>query len=139
MLDNAVGAVKTDKAKALDMFNKGEAGFRDLLDEAGREIGEVMATDVLIIEDEPLIAMDIEDLVRSLGADVVVDYKKEDFGTKLGDYDLVLHSQDAKALNSSLTRDPNRGLMKNIASRRSHLSAGPPQESSKCVNSMDYI
>lgn len=42
------------------------------------------------------------DLVRSLGADVVVDYKTEDFETKLSGYDLVLHSQDAKTLEKSL-------------------------------------
>ena len=29
MLNKAVAAVKSDKAKALDMFNKGEGGFRD--------------------------------------------------------------------------------------------------------------
>jgi signal transduction histidine kinase len=29
MLEKAVEAVKADKAKALDMFNKGEAGFKD--------------------------------------------------------------------------------------------------------------
>ena len=29
MLAKAVAAVKTDKAKALDMFNKGEGGFLD--------------------------------------------------------------------------------------------------------------
>jgi alcohol dehydrogenase len=42
------------------------------------------------------------DLVRSLGADVIVDYKKDDFEAKLSGYDLVLHSQDAKALDKSL-------------------------------------
>jgi NADPH:quinone reductase-like Zn-dependent oxidoreductase len=42
------------------------------------------------------------DLVRSLGADVIVDYKKADFETKLSDYDLVLHSRDGKALDKSL-------------------------------------
>ncbi|MCC7071768.1 MAG: NADP-dependent oxidoreductase [Deltaproteobacteria bacterium] len=42
------------------------------------------------------------DLVRALGADVIVDYKKEDFEAKLHDYDLVLHSQDGKALDKSL-------------------------------------
>jgi NADPH:quinone reductase-like Zn-dependent oxidoreductase len=40
-------------------------------------------------------------LVRSLGADVVVDYKKEDFEARLHDYDLVLHSQDRNALKKS--------------------------------------
>jgi hypothetical protein len=29
MLNRAVAAVKQDKAKALDMFNKGEGGFKD--------------------------------------------------------------------------------------------------------------
>jgi NADPH:quinone reductase-like Zn-dependent oxidoreductase len=42
------------------------------------------------------------ELVRSLGADVIVDYEKEDFVGKLSDYDLVLHSQDGKALVKSL-------------------------------------
>lgn len=42
------------------------------------------------------------DLVRRLGADVVVDYKRDDFEAKLSDYDLVLHSQDGKALDKSL-------------------------------------
>jgi DNA-directed RNA polymerase specialized sigma24 family protein len=38
-----------------------------LLEQAGREIAEQVATDVLIIEDEPLIAMDLESLVQDLG------------------------------------------------------------------------
>lgn len=42
------------------------------------------------------------DLVRGLGADVIVDYKKDDFEARLSGYDLVLHSQDAKALEKSL-------------------------------------
>ena len=29
LLEKAVAAVKKDKAKALDMFNKGEGGFKD--------------------------------------------------------------------------------------------------------------
>ena len=29
MLEKAVAAVKENKAKALDMFNKGESGFKD--------------------------------------------------------------------------------------------------------------
>ena len=40
---------------------------RDLVDEAGRELAADMATEILIIEDEPLIAMDIEQMVVSLG------------------------------------------------------------------------
>jgi NADPH:quinone reductase-like Zn-dependent oxidoreductase len=41
-------------------------------------------------------------LVRSLGADVVVDYKKEDFADVLRDYDLVLQSLDKVTLEKSL-------------------------------------
>ena len=43
------------------------------------------------------------DLVKSLGADLIIDYKIEDFETKLKDYDLVLHSnRDTKILDKSL-------------------------------------
>jgi NADPH:quinone reductase-like Zn-dependent oxidoreductase len=42
------------------------------------------------------------ELVRGLGADVIVDYKKEDFEAKLSGYDLVVHSQDGAALEKSL-------------------------------------
>jgi NADPH:quinone reductase-like Zn-dependent oxidoreductase len=42
------------------------------------------------------------DLVKSLGADLVIDYKKDDFETILKDYDVVLNSQDAKTLEKSL-------------------------------------
>lgn len=42
------------------------------------------------------------DLVRSMGADIIIDYKKENFETILRDYDVVLNSQDTKALQSSL-------------------------------------
>jgi NADPH:quinone reductase-like Zn-dependent oxidoreductase len=42
------------------------------------------------------------DLVRSLGADVVIDYKKDDFAQVLRDYDVVLHSLDRAALDKSL-------------------------------------
>ena len=41
-------------------------------------------------------------LVKSLGADVVIDYKTQDFEDVLQDYDVVLHSQDSKTLEKSL-------------------------------------
>lgn len=42
------------------------------------------------------------DLVKSLGADLVIDYKKENFATILKDYDVVLHSnREAKVLEDS--------------------------------------
>ncbi|MEU8849808.1 NADP-dependent oxidoreductase [Streptomyces sp. NPDC048564] len=44
-----------------------------------------------------------EELVRSLGADIVVDYTKEDFSQVLSGYDLVLDSLGGANLEKSLT------------------------------------
>ena len=41
-------------------------------------------------------------LVKGLGADVTIDYRTEAFEDRLSDYDVVLHSQDSKALAKSL-------------------------------------
>ncbi|MGL5735709.1 MAG: response regulator [Beijerinckiaceae bacterium] len=48
-----------------------EAEIRGLIDSAGREISDQLAARALIIEDEPLIALDIETLVTEIGHDVV--------------------------------------------------------------------
>jgi len=45
--------------------------LRGLVEQAGRELAEEIATNVLIIEDETFIAMDLEGLVESLGHRVV--------------------------------------------------------------------
>jgi CheY-like chemotaxis protein len=42
-----------------------------LVEEAGRELAAQLATDVLIIEDEALIALDLEALVENLGHKVI--------------------------------------------------------------------
>jgi len=44
-----------------------EARASELLDEASTEVSRQVATDIMIIEDEPLIAMDIEQMVEDLG------------------------------------------------------------------------
>jgi alcohol dehydrogenase len=41
-------------------------------------------------------------LVKGLGADLVIDYKTQDFETLLSGYDVVLNSQDTKTLEKSL-------------------------------------
>jgi len=65
---------------ALEGFNPGEAGqilgatageVELLIADAQREIDAELATRVLIIEDEPVIAADIEALVRELGHEVL--------------------------------------------------------------------
>ena len=58
------------------------------------------------------------DLVKSLGADVVIDYKTQDFEKVLSGYDLVLNSQDAKTLEKSLRVLKPGGLLISIS--------GPP-------------
>jgi len=52
------------------ILGKDVEAVRRLVDEAGRELAADMATDILIIEDEPLIAMDLESLVEGLGHNV---------------------------------------------------------------------
>ncbi len=59
------------EAEAAEILDVEESEFSDLLAEASAEISRQVATDILIIEDEPLIAMDIEEMVESLGHRVV--------------------------------------------------------------------
>jgi DNA-directed RNA polymerase specialized sigma24 family protein len=47
------------------------SSVRNLVKEAGRELAAEIATDVLIIEDEALIAMDLEHIVQDLGHRVI--------------------------------------------------------------------
>ena len=49
------------------IVRKSESEVERLKDQALTEISEMMACDVMIIEDEPLIALDIEDIVTSMG------------------------------------------------------------------------
>ena len=53
------------------MLGVSESEFGQLLSEASTEISRQVATEIMIIEDEPLIAMDIEQMVESLGHTVV--------------------------------------------------------------------
>lgn len=48
-------------------------------------------------------------LLKKLGAAVLIDYKTQDFESVLKDYDLVLNSQDAKTLGKSLNVLKNGG------------------------------
>ena len=56
---------------AAEILGIDTADLRDLVEEAGRELAAEIATDVLIIEDEALIAMDLEQLVKGLGHRVI--------------------------------------------------------------------
>lgn len=68
LLVSLEGFTEEDAAEILDLNLE---DVQVLLEEAGRELATEIATDVLIIEDEPLIAYDLEGLVDSLGHRVV--------------------------------------------------------------------
>ncbi|HEV2896686.1 MAG TPA: response regulator [Pseudaminobacter sp.] len=57
--------------EAAEILSVSESEFSALLSQASAEISRQVATDILIIEDEPLIAMDIEEMVEGLGHRVV--------------------------------------------------------------------
>ena len=91
-------------------ISRDEAGA--LLTRASEEISRQVATDVLIIEDEPLIAMDIEQIVQSLGHRVtgiartrdeaVALYRADRPGLVLADIQLADGSSGIDAVNDIL-------------------------------------
>jgi DNA-directed RNA polymerase specialized sigma24 family protein len=58
-------------ADAALVMDVSETELQEYVDEAGRDIARQVATDVVIIEDEPLIALDLVQLVNDLGHRVV--------------------------------------------------------------------
>ena len=94
------------------ILGSSEAEVAQLVDQAGREIAQQVATDVLIIEDEPLIAMDIESLVQSLGhrvngvarthSEAIEAVEKKRPGLVLADIQLADGSSGLDAVNEML-------------------------------------
>jgi CheY-like chemotaxis protein/DNA-directed RNA polymerase specialized sigma24 family protein len=89
-----------------------EVGVKALVDQAASEIAEQVATNVLIIEDEPMIAIDLADLVTGLGHDVcetartakeaVAIFRKHRPGLVLADIQLADGSSGLDAVNEIL-------------------------------------
>lgn len=71
------------------------------------------------------------DLVKNLGADVVVDYKTEDFEQVLRDYDVVLNSLDADVLEKSLSVLKRGGQLISIS--------GPPDPAFAKENGFGFL
>ncbi|HMB11464.1 response regulator [Saliniramus sp.] len=67
LLSSLEGFAEEEVAEILD---SDLGAVRALVDDAGRELAADIATQIMIIEDEPLIAMDLESLVESLGHQV---------------------------------------------------------------------
>jgi DNA-directed RNA polymerase specialized sigma24 family protein len=68
LLVSVEGFSEENAARILDVD---APALRKLVEESGRELAAQIATDVLIIEDEALIALDLEALVENLGHKVV--------------------------------------------------------------------
>jgi len=71
----------------------GSGGVGTIAIQLAKHLGAIVATTTSAKNAE---------LVKSLGADVVIDYKEQDFEKTLSGYDLVLNSQDPKTLVKSL-------------------------------------
>ncbi len=94
------------------ILNLDVAKVDELIDVAGREIAAQVATDVLIIEDEPMIAMDLESIVEGLGhrvtavarthAEALKAVNKEKPGLVLADIQLADGSSGLDAVNEML-------------------------------------
>ncbi|GAB3890227.1 NADP-dependent oxidoreductase [Larkinella knui] len=85
---------KADLKKGQNVFiQAGSGGVGTFAIQLAKHLGATVATTT---------SAENRELVKSLGADVVIDYRKEDFETILHDYDVVLNSQDPKTLEKSL-------------------------------------
>lgn len=100
------------KEEAATVLNTTESNVEVLIDDAGREIAAQVVTDVLIIEDEPMIAMDLESIVEGLGHHVagvarthreaVSAVSNEKPGLVLADIQLADGSSGLDAVNEML-------------------------------------
>jgi NADPH:quinone reductase-like Zn-dependent oxidoreductase len=85
---------KADLKKGQKVFiQAGSGGVGTFAIQLAKHLGAMVATTTS--------AANVE-LVKRLGADVVIDYRKDDFEAVLRDYDVVLNSQDPKTLEKSL-------------------------------------
>jgi alcohol dehydrogenase len=71
----------------------GSGGVGTIAIQLAKHVGATIATTT---------SGDNVDWVKGLGADIVIDYRNEDFEEVLHDYDAVLNSQDRKTLEKSL-------------------------------------
>ncbi|MCB1427368.1 MAG: response regulator, partial [Notoacmeibacter sp.] len=102
-------------AEAAEILGIDEAMVEAHLEEAAEDISRQVATDILIIEDEPLIAMDIEHMVTALGhrvtgiarthAEALELFRADRPGMVLADIELADGSSGIDAINDILRSD----------------------------------
>src|SRR5215210_2996413 len=71
------------------LIHAGSGGVGTFAIQLAKHVGATVATTT---------STDNVNLVRSLGADIVIDYKKDDFENVISDYDVVLNSLDKLTL-----------------------------------------
>lgn len=85
---------KAKLAKGQKVFiQAGSGGVGTFAIQLAKHLGAIVATTASAAN---------ADWLKGLGADMVIDYKTQDFETRLSDYDVVLNSQDTKTLHKSL-------------------------------------
>lgn len=94
------------------LIHAGAGGVGSIAIQLAKHLGAIVATTASAAN---------ADFVRELGADVVIDYRAEDFETILSDYDLVLDSLGGENLEKSLRVLRSGGLAIGIS--------GPPDPS----------
>ncbi len=101
-----------DEAEVAEVLGLDAEQTRELMAKAAEEISRQVATSILIIEDEPLIAMDIEQMVHSLGhrvtgvarthSEALTLYRADPPGMVLADIRLADGSSGIDAVNDIL-------------------------------------
>jgi len=80
-----VSVERFSEDEAAEILDVGEDELNGLLSKASEQISRQVATDIMIIEDEPLIAMDIENMVTELGHSVTGIARTKDEAVDLFD------------------------------------------------------
>jgi CheY-like chemotaxis protein/DNA-directed RNA polymerase specialized sigma24 family protein len=99
--------------QAATILNIDKQTLKELVEESGRELAAQIATDILIIEDEALIALDLENIVEGLGhrtigiartrTEAIALAQKKRPGLILADIQLADGSSGLEAVNDLLT------------------------------------
>lgn len=75
------------------LIHAGSGGVGTIAIQLAKHIGATVATTASAANTE---------MLKALGADIVIDYKRDDFSTKLKGYDLVIDTQGGETLKKSL-------------------------------------
>ena len=75
------------------LIHAGSGGVGTIAIQLAKHVGAMVATTASAVN---------ADMLKGLGADIVIDYKKDDFSTQLKGYDLVIDTQGGDTLKRSL-------------------------------------